>query len=89
MTSLLLLISNVIVIPLALAVGYISDKIKAYKLLMFFSFLAVSFTTLMIWEEKKDLKLFIGYIGGTAFIVTLLLLVSLLPFNSNSRNSRV
>jgi len=36
LTSYLILAANVITIPLALSVGYISDKIKAYKLLLLF-----------------------------------------------------
>ena len=75
LTSYLLLASNVIVIPLALSVGFLGDRVKAYKLLILFTFLATVFTALMVSDGEKGWKLYVGYVGGTSFIVTILLLV--------------
>lgn len=76
LTSYLLLASNVIVVPLALSVGFLGDKIKAYKLLILFSTLATAFTALMVSDAERGWKLYVGYVGGTSFIVIILLLVS-------------
>lgn len=85
LTSYLLLASNVIVIPLALSVGFLGDKVKAYKLLILFTTLATAFTALMVWEQEKGWKLYVGYVGGTSFIVTILLLVNIVSSNSQYR----
>jgi hypothetical protein len=77
LTSNLLLISNIIVIPLALIVGYSGDKVKIWKLLLFFTLLSATFQALMIWHGELGYYLYVGFVGATSFTVTVLLLVSI------------
>lgn len=75
LSSILLLIANVMVIPLAFGVGYLGDKLKIWKLLFLFSALGNGFLVLMIANPVLGPSLYIGFVGGTAFNVTVLLLV--------------
>lgn len=87
LTSMLLLISNCIVIPLALIVGYTGDKFKIWKLMIFFTFLAAFFQAMMLWHGELGYYLYFGFIGATSFTVTVLLLVRYEIYNSFFRVS--
>jgi hypothetical protein len=70
------MISNIISIPLNMVVGIMSDTFKVWKLMVIFTFLAAFFQAIMVLWGQLGMPLYIGFVGSTAFIVTVLLLVT-------------
>lgn len=75
--SYLMLASNIIVIPLAIWLGHIGDKVKVWKLMIIFGSISGLFFTLMVVDTANKIIVYIGFVGSTSFIITVLLLVSI------------
>ncbi len=74
--QLLFLIGNVLQVPFCLFFGYLSDRMKIWKLLVVNSVLCIGFIIMMlVWIEQNNAGMLIGFVGFYLFHYIVYMLV--------------